>query len=263
MYCDTHAHINGEEYRDDLDDIVAQAHADGLAFIVDVGIDTATSHRSIEVASRFPNVYATVGVHPHEAKTVSDGELKDLLDLHDREKVVALGEMGLDYFYDHSPRQRQREVYSLQIEYALARDLPVVIHARDAVQEAIDILARDFKTYPRGVFHCYAGDYRQATQLLDQGMFVSFGGPVTFKKNDALRELIDKLPLDQMLIETDSPYLTPEPFRGKRNAPQHVKLVAERIAQIKGLTQEEIGQVTTANACRLFGIAPPRQEASA
>jgi TatD DNase family protein len=252
--CDTHAHINGPEFEADRDEVLRRACEAGLAFIVDVGTDAATSAASIALAQATPRVYATVGVHPHEAARHTDEELEGLLALHRSPKVVALGEMGLDYFYDHSPRPRQRQVFSIQVELALREARPVVIHCRDAMDDLLGILCKDFPRFPAGVFHCYAGDYTQAVTILDQGMSLSFGGPLTFKKNDALRELVGRLPLERILLETDCPYLTPVPHRGKRNEPAHVALVAAELARIRSTTAEEIGRVTTANARTLFGI---------
>ncbi|MBI3891335.1 MAG: TatD family hydrolase [Candidatus Wallbacteria bacterium] len=254
VYCDTHAHINGTEYAADRARVVESALAAGLAFIVDVGTDAASSAASLELAAAQPRVFATVGVHPHEASRHSNSEILALLARHERPKVVAIGEMGLDYFYDHSPKDRQREAFSLQADFALRHSRPAVIHCRDAMDDMLGILSHDFRAFPKGVFHCYAGDYRQACTILDAGMYLSFGGLVTFKKNDELRALIAKLPLDRMLLETDCPYLTPVPHRGKRNEPANVRLVAAEIARVRGLAPEEVGRVTTANARQLFGI---------
>jgi TatD DNase family protein len=257
LYADSHAHLNSEDYAADLDQVVEDSHQAGVAFIVDVGTDLETSLRSIELAERFPGVYATVGVHPHEARRYSENELLQLLALHEKPKVVAIGEIGLDYFYDHSPREKQQQLFSLQVEFALRHNRPVIVHARDSLEDALGILAKDFGQFPAGVFHCYTGDYRQAVRILDQGMFLSFGGALTFKKSEPLRELVSKLPLARLLLETDCPWLAPVPYRGKRNSPAHLPLIAAELAKVKQTDVETVGSRTTAAAAGLFGIPLP------
>ena len=257
VFVDSHAHLNSDDYASDLELVIAESNKAGVACIIDVGTDLSTCQRSIELAQRFPGVFATVGVHPHEAQRYSEGELLQLLALHEQPKVVAIGEIGLDYFYDHSPREKQRQVFSLQVEFALRHDRPVIVHARDAIDDAIDILARDFGRFPAGVFHCYSGDYRQAVRILDQGMFLSFGGALTFKKAEPLRELVAKLPLDRMLLETDCPWLSPVPHRGKRNTPAHVPLIAAEMAKVMQTDLETVARRTTAAASSLFRVPMP------
>lgn len=256
MLIDSHAHIQGKEYAGEADAVIERARAAGVEIIVAVGGagDMSSNSEAVRLANSFANVYATVGMHPHDAKDVGADELAVLKDLAADAKVVAIGETGLDYYYSHSPHDVQRRVFSQFIHMARATKLPIVVHERDAAADAVELLRREGGGELRGVIHCFTGDYQAACAYLDLGFYLSFTGIITFKNAHALREVVGKVPLERMFVETDSPYLTPVPHRGKRNEPAYVRFVAETIAQVKGATPDEVAEATTANVRSLFGI---------
>ena len=253
---DSHAHIQAPEFVDDLDGIIQRAEQAGVGKIVVVGGagELAGNHRAVDLARSYPGLFATVGMHPHDARIVSEKDLADLKDLAADPKVVAVGETGLDFYYDHSPRQFQIELFCRFIHMARETRLPLVVHNREAEHEVADLLRREGRGELQGVIHCFTGDYEAAKEFLDLGFYLSFTGIVTFKNAGPLREVVRKLPLDRMLVETDSPYLAPVPHRGKRNEPAFVRLVAETIAQVRDMPVDEVARVTSLNAELLFGI---------
>ena len=256
MLIDSHAHIQGKEYAGEADAVIARAHAAGVEGIIAVGGagNMSSNTEAVRLANVFPNVYATVGMHPHDAKDVGAAELEVLKNLAADAKVVAIGETGLDYYYSHSPHEVQRRVFAQFIHMARQTHLPIVVHERDAAQDGAALLRREGAGELRGVIHCFTGNYESACAYLDLGFYLSFTGIITFKNASALREVVNKVPLERMLVETDSPYLTPVPHRGKRNEPAYVRFVAETIAKVKDIAFEEIAQVTTANVKQLFRI---------
>lgn len=256
MLIDSHAHIQGKEYAGEAEAVIARARAAGVETIIAVGGagDMSSNTEAVRMANAFPNVYATVGMHPHDAKDVGVEALEALKNLAMDAKVVAIGETGLDYYYSHSPHDVQRRVFGQFIQMARQTRLPIVVHERDAAQDAAALLRREGAGELRGVIHCFTGDYNAACAYLDLGFYLSFTGIITFKNADALREVVSKVPLERILVETDSPYLTPVPNRGKRNEPAYVRFVAETISKVKGLAVEEIAQATTANVKQLFRI---------
>ena len=256
MLIDSHAHIQGKEYAGEVEAVIARACAAGVEVIVAVGGagDMSSNTEAVRVAKGFSNVYATVGMHPHDAKDVGADELEVLKDLAANAKVVAIGETGLDYYYSHSPHDVQRRVFGQFIRMARQTQLPIVVHERDAAQDAAELLRREGAGELRGVIHCFTGNFAAACAYLDLGFYLSFTGIITFKNADALREVVSKVPLERMLVETDSPYLTPVPHRGRRNEPAYVRFVADAIAKVKDLEVEEVAQVTTANVKQLFRI---------
>jgi TatD DNase family protein len=213
----------------------------------------ASSARSIALAGKYPGIFAAVGIHPHDAKEASEEDFLQLAKWTAEPKVVAVGEIGLDYFYDLSPHDVQKEVFIRQINVARQCGKPVIIHDRDAHGDVMEILRQHGKGVT-GVMHCFSGSREMARELLGLGFYISFAGPVTFKKSVKLKEVAKEIPLDRLLVETDSPYLTPEPFRGKRNESGHVKLVAQEIANLREITFGEITEATSANVHKLFGI---------
>ncbi|HVF68709.1 MAG TPA: TatD family hydrolase [Pyrinomonadaceae bacterium] len=258
MFIDSHAHIDGEEFDADRAEVVGRARAAGVRAILNVG--TGDPHggnfeRAVAVAVEFEGVYAAAGVHPHDARLYDDAAEKRLLEvLRGSERVVALGEIGLDYHYDNSPRETQREVFARQLRLAAELGLPVIIHSREADEETVEILRDEYAGAPRGgVMHCFGGGMRMAEDVLALGFFVSFAGNVTFKKADALREVARAVPPERLLVETDCPYLSPVPFRGRRNEPAHVVETARFLAELRGVAAEEFGRVTSENFARLFG----------
>ena len=256
MLIDSHAHIQGKEYAGEAEAVIARASAAGVDTIIAVGGagDMSSNTAAITLADSFVNVYATVGMHPHDAKDVGAEELNALKELASRQKVVAVGETGLDYYYDHSPHDIQRRVFSQFIEMARATQLPIVVHERDAAKEAAEMLRSEGGGNLSGVIHCFTGNYEAASVYLDLGFYLSFTGIITFKNAEALRDVVRRVPLERMFVETDSPYLTPVPHRGKRNEPAYVRFVAETIAQVKGVPLDEVARVTSENVRGLFGI---------
>jgi TatD DNase family protein len=253
---DSHAHIQGSEFAADLQAVIDRAHVAGVEKIVVVGGagELSSNEAAVAVAHTFPGLFATVGMHPHDAKDVSEEDLKRLKELTADTKVVAIGETGLDFFYDHSPRDLQKKIFARFIHMARETNLPIVVHDRDAHGEIAELLRSEGGRDLRGVIHCFTGDYEAAKIFLDLGFYLSFSGILTFKNAGPLREVAQKLPLDRMLVETDSPYLAPVPHRGKRNEPAFVRLVAEAIAPVKDVGVDEVAEVTSLNARLLFGI---------
>ncbi len=256
MLIDSHAHIQGKEYAGEVEAVIARAHEAGVEKIIAVGGagDMSSNTEAVGLAKSFPGVYATVGMHPHDAKDVGAEELQELKSLTAEPKVIAVGETGLDYYYDHSPREVQRRVFGQFIHLARETGLPIVVHERDAAQDVADLLRTEGAGKLRGVIHCFTGNYEAARAYLDLGFYISFTGIITFKNAEALRDVVRNVPLERMLVETDSPYLTPVPHRGKRNEPAYVRYVAETVAGLKGVTLEEAARVTTQNVRQLFGV---------
>ena len=259
MFVDSHAHIDGPEYDADRDELIERARAAGVNTILNVGTGDPHSgslERAIAVAEKYNGVYAAVGVHPHDAKLYDDDASARIRQLiRNNPCVIALGEIGLDYHYDHSPRFVQREVFIKQLNIARDVDVPVIIHSRSADDETVEILKAEWGHYGcRGIMHCFGGTPSMAERVLELGFFISFAGNITFKKAENLREAARHVPLDRLLIETDCPYLTPVPFRGRRNEPAHVIEVARCLAGLHGVNIEEIGRITTQNFLRLFGL---------
>lgn len=251
---DTHAHLDHERFKDDVDQVIERAKLSQVQSIITVGADLASSRQAVEFARRYPDVIATVGVHPHDADSVSDSVLNEIAILAQDEGVVAIGEIGLDYHYDFSPRDVQRRVFAIQISLARELELPIVVHVREAYQDVMSILKSEHAEDVGGIVHCFSGDREAAKDCLDMGFYISVGGILTFANSQELREIIRGLPMDRILLETDAPYLTPVPYRGKRNEPAYLVHVAEALANLKGITFDEVAETTTLNACKLFGL---------
>ncbi|WP_020062160.1 TatD family hydrolase [Bacillus sp. 123MFChir2] len=254
MLFDTHSHLNAEQFKEDLQEVIARMKEVGVSYTVVVGFDEMTIKKAIELAETYDFIYAAVGWHPVDAIDMTEEHLKWLEELAAHPKVVALGEMGLDYHWDKSPKEVQKEVFRKQIKLARKVNLPIIIHNRDATQDIIDILKEENASEVGGIMHCFSGSVEVAKQCVEMNFLISLGGPVTFKNAKQPKEVAMEIPMEQLLIETDCPYLTPHPFRGKRNEPSYVKLVAEEIAKLKGLSYEEVAIKTTENAKKLFGI---------
>jgi TatD DNase family protein len=253
---DTHTHLDFPQFDDDRERVIERAAAAGVKAIVNIGTDLASSQAAVALAEAYPQIYAAVGVHPHDAKTVTGKLLEELRTLASHPKVVAIGEIGLDFYRDLSPRDQQRQAFEQQLALASEVGKPVVIHDRDAHAEVMTTLHRwvEGGHKPAGVLHCFSGDLTMAQEAIELGFFISIAGPVTFKNARRLRELVRQLPLEKLLVETDCPYLTPHPHRGKRNEPAYVKLVAQEVARVKGLSLEEVGRITSDNAQALFAL---------
>jgi len=253
MLIDTHAHLEMSEFDKDRDAVIERALENGVDAIIAVGINLEDSKKAIALAKSHDAVYATVGVHPHDAKSIDTATYDSLKKLAEKEKVVAYGEIGLDFFRDRSPRDIQIKRFQEQLDLAGELKLPVVIHSRDAHSETFEILKKH-KGNLRGVLHCFSGDYEMATKYIDLGYYISIPGTITFPNAEKLVEVVQKIPLDSLLVETDSPFLTPAPKRGRRNEPAYVAYVAKKISEIRGLTPEKVAIATTENARNLFGI---------
>jgi TatD DNase family protein len=254
MLFDTHAHLNAEEYKDDLEEVISRAQEAGVTNMVVVGFDRPTIEKAMELVDRYDFLYASVGWHPVDAIDMTEEDLLWIEELTSHPKVVALGEMGLDYHWDKSPKDIQKEVFRKQIRLAKKVKLPIIIHNREATADILEILKVENAEEVGGIMHCFSGSPEIARECVNMNFYISLGGPVTFKNAKKPKEVAAEVPLDKLLIETDCPYLTPHPFRGKRNEPGYVKLVAEQIAEIKGLSYEEVAAATTKNAKKFFGI---------
>lgn len=254
MLIDSHAHLDDNRFDKDRDKLIKSLKDDGVDMIINIGADLQSSIKSVSLAEEYDNIYAAIGIHPHSAKEMDDSTIEVLKSFTNREKVVAIGEIGLDYHYDNSPRDVQRKRFKEQLDLAKEVDLPVVIHSRDADQETFDILKEAQNGTLEGVIHCYSGSVEMAKEYIKLGFYISLAGPVTFKNARVSREVAKAIPLDKLLVETDSPYLTPEPNRGKRNEPMYVRYVAARIAETKGVAFEEVATKAAANTKKLFRI---------
>ncbi|NQT88830.1 TatD family hydrolase [bacterium] len=250
---DSHAHVDSARLAADEAGVLARAREAGVTCVVNAGADMPSSRAAIALAHRSPMVFASVGVHPHDADEVTEADWAELEQLAEDERVVAIGECGLDFYRDLSPRDVQREVFARHLALAERVGLPVIIHCRDAYDEFLEVLRAERQAPVCGVLHCFQGDAVAARGALDMGLVLGIGGSLTFPREEALRQVVAGLPLDRLLIETDAPYLTPRPMRGK-NEPAYVRFVAERLAEVLGERIERVAAVTTANARDLFGL---------
>ena len=252
---DTHAHLDEKRFDADRDEVLERMREAGMALCMCVGADMPSSRTSVELAKREPMVYASVGVHPHEAKAFTEDDVPVLTDWLMREpKVVALGEIGLDYYYDHSPRDVQRDVFARQLDLAYELGKPVILHIRDAHGDAIDVLRAHESRLPHCVVHCCSASLESAKVYLNLGCMLSFAGPVTLKRSTNLHEVAKYVPLDRLMIETDSPYLAPEPVRGRRNEPLNVAHICRFIAELRGMDAQALCDATRENGMRFYGI---------
>jgi TatD DNase family protein len=253
MFVDSHAHLEMREFDRDRDDVVRRAVEGGVDYILTVGTTPRECRKAVEIARAHPSVYAAVGIHPHDTKSIDDKTYVLLKKLAREEKVVAYGEIGLDFYRNLSSRETQMRCFEEQLAVATDLSLPVIIHDREAHQQTVAIL-KNWQGSTGGVIHCFSGDAAMAMSCLEMGYFISIAGPVTYAKSERLWEVVRQVPLDRLLIETDAPYLTPQPQRGKRNEPAYVAYTAKKVAELKGLSVQEVGRATAANAMKLFGI---------
>ena len=251
---DTHAHYDDEAFDADREELLAAMPDAGVGLIVDPGCDLESSRKAISIAERFPHVYAAVGWHPENCAPFVPEDIETLRTLARHEKVVAIGEIGLDFYYDHSPRDVQREVCLRQMELAWELGAPVAYHIRDAHAEMLEIMKSMKAKLTGGIIHCFSGSAEIAKEYLKLGYYISFAGPLTFKKAPKLQEACRLVPKDRLLIETDSPYMAPEPVRGRRNEPANVRYVGMKMAEIRGEDPEEVAAYTTENAKKVYGL---------
>ena len=254
MLFDSHAHYNDERFSEDVNEILGSMQRNNVGHIMNACSSVEEIPYILELAEKYDFLYASVGVHPHEVENMKESDIDILKKYSNHKKVKAIGEIGLDYYYDNSPRHLQKKWFARQIELAREVELPVIIHDRDAHKDCLDILREQKVSECGGVFHCYSGSAEMLSEVLDLGLYVAFGGSLTFKKAQRPKEALEKAPLDKILIETDCPYLTPEPYRGIRNDSTYVHLVAEKIAEIKGIDVKEIEKITEENAKKCFKI---------
>ncbi|MBS3947617.1 MAG: TatD family hydrolase [Dethiobacter sp.] len=249
---DTHAHLHDGRFRQDLPEVLQRADAAGVKAIINVGFNLASSAGAVRLAGLHEQIYAAVGYHPHDAKSFTPASLTQLSQLAKKEKVVAIGEIGLDFYYHHSPDDVQRTVFIEQLRLAKELNMPVIIHDRDAHQEVLAILKEEGLPVAGGVMHCFSGDVAFAASCLELGLYLSLAGPVTFKQASALAEVARRVPLERLLVETDSPYLAPVPCRGQRNEPSYVAHIAAQLARLRGEKVETVARATSENAQKLF-----------
>ncbi len=251
---DTHCHLDMINSAMDISEVVYRAVDRGISRIITVGIDIKSSKKAIELADQFDTVYATVGIHPHNVQGLKDNSYDELEKLCDNSKVVAYGEIGLDFVKQYAPHNVQLEHYARQVALAKKVELPLVIHDREAHENILHILKKEAPFPAGGVMHCFSGDWQFATQVLDLGFFISIPGVVTLKKSSILQEVVQKVPPDKLLLETDAPFLAPDPYRGRSNVPEYMLYTAKKVADLRGVTIEEIARTTTDNALKLFNI---------
>lgn len=251
---DTHCHLDMISSGEDIDQVIARASASGVAAIITVGINIESSYESINIAEKYDSVFATVGIHPHNVMGLQASSYAELEKLCSHKKVVAFGEIGLDYVRQYAPQHIQREHFARQVILAKKMCLPLVIHDREAHEDILHVLKKESPFPAGGVMHCFSGDWAFAQEVLALGFIISIPGVVTFNKADTLQEVALKVPLDKLILETDGPFLAPEPLRGKKNMPEFMLYTAEKIADLKGVPLAEVAQATTENAIKLFNI---------
>ncbi len=269
MFIDSHAHLTSKDFDADRDEVIRRAQDAGVTSIVNPSVDLDDSRNAIELAEKHACVYACVGFHPHQANHADEQSLIAIEELSKHPKVVAIGEIGLDYYYDFAPKDVQQRVFRLQMEIAQRCNLPVVIHTRDSIEDTVRIAGECIARKPgwrvrgaglpapRGVFHCFSGDLTTAIRVINMRFYVSFPGMVTFKNAESARVVAAGVPLDDLLLETDSPYLAPAPHRGKRNEPSNIPVIARKIADLQAQQLEDVARITSGNAHDLFGVGEP------
>jgi TatD DNase family protein len=254
MFTDTHTHMDSHSFDEDRHEAIMRAYENGVTRIVNIGFNRETIPTTLKLSEEYDFIYAAVGWHPQDSKDMTPADLEEIEELCKRPKVVAVGEIGLDYYWDTSPKDVQQRVFREQIRLARKIGKPIIIHNRDAHQDILTILKEEKAAEVGGIMHCFSGSWETAKACLDMNFHISFGGPVTFKNAKQPKEVLAQVPIDRLLIETDAPYLTPHPYRGKRNETGYVRLVAETAAEIRGISLEELAQHTTENAVKLLGL---------
>ncbi|MDF2950367.1 MAG: TatD family deoxyribonuclease [Sedimentibacter sp.] len=251
-FVDSHAHLDDERFNEDREELINSLYENGIETVLNPGADLNTSKAAVELADKYSFIYAAVGCHPHDSKFMNDETMNIFRELAKNKKVIGIGEIGLDYYYDNSDRDTQRIWFREQIRLAKELDIPYIVHDRDAHEDVFKIMKEEHYSGTRGILHCYSSSVEMAREFVKLGFYISLGGPVTFKKAKTPKLVAKEIPLDRLLIETDCPYLTPEPFRGKRNEPKYVKYVAEEIAAIKEVSIDVIAEKTSENFRKLF-----------
>jgi len=253
-FIDSHAHLDDDRFEGDRDEIINSLYDNDIEAVLNPGADLKSSKDAVLIAEKYPFIYVAVGCHPHDSKYMSDESMNIFKEMAKNNKVIAIGEIGLDYYYDNSDRVTQRKWFREQIRLAKELDLPYIVHDRDAHEDILNIMKEEYYDGVRGIMHCYSGSVELSREFLKLGFYISLGGPVTYKNARVPKLVAKEVPFDRLLIETDSPYLTPAPFRGKRNEPKYVKYVAEEIAGIRNLSVDDLSEKTRENFKRLFNL---------
>lgn len=254
MLIDSHAHLDSKEFDKDREEIVKSFKDLDIEYTIVPAANMKSSNKIVKLIKEYDELYGAVGVHPHDTKDMKIEDIEELFKLSEEEKVIAIGEIGLDYYYEYTDREIQKKWFREQIKLAKKIGLPIIVHEREAAKDVFDIISSEYDETLKGVIHCYSGSLEMAKNYIDLGFFISFAGPVTFKNAIKPKEVAKDIPLDRLLVETDSPYLTPVPFRGKRNNPTYVKYVAEEIAKLKDISLEELEKITNKNTKILFNL---------
>lgn len=254
MYFDTHAHLDDKQFRQDQDAMIRRAKEAGIQYIVNVGYNVPSARRTLELVKKYDFIYGAIGMHPHDAKDLNGESLQELKRIAKEPKIVAIGEIGLDYYWNHSPHDVQQRVFRRMIDFARELKKPIIIHDRDAHEDIFRIMKEEEARDVGGIFHCYSGSWTMAKEAVSMGFYISIAGPVTFHNARKTVEVVKEIPLEHLLIETDCPYLAPVPYRGKRNEPAYVVKVAEMIAEIKGVPLTDVALATLENGKKAFGI---------
>lgn len=253
MYFDTHVHLNSEQYSN-IEEIINNALNNNVNKMIVVGYDLESSIKAVKIANEYDFVYAAVGIHPSEIKKMKENALKEIENLLINKKVVAIGEIGLDYYWDKDNKEEQKKMFVKQINLANKYNLPIIIHSREAAQDTYDILKENKIYYEKGIMHCYSYSLDLAKKFIKLNLFLAFGGALTFLNAKQNKEVVKEIDMQHLLIETDAPYLTPHPFRGKQNEPKYINLVVKEMANLKNISEEKVASITYNNACSLFGI---------
>lgn len=253
MYFDSHAHYDDERFEEDRESLLESLKEKGVDFVVNAAADMSSCRTSLALAEKYAFIYSSIGVHPHDVKNLTEADLEEMKQLAAHRKVVAIGEIGLDYYYDNSPREAQKTWFMKQLLLAKELDLPVIIHSREASQETFDLIVES--GVKEGVIHCFSGSYELAKEYVKRGFYIGVGGSLTFKNARKTVEVVEGIDLNHILIETDCPYLTPVPHRGERNDSSYLKYVVEKIAEIKGISEDEVARISCQNAKLLFRIS--------
>jgi len=253
-FIDSHAHLDDERFDEDRESLIKSLKENNIELVLNAGADLKTSLSSVELSKKYDFIYAAVGCHPHDSKYMNEDTMNIFKDLSKNMKVLSIGEIGLDYYYDNSDRDTQRKWFREQIRLAKELDMPYIVHDRDAHEDVLKIMKEEHYSGARGILHCYSSSVEMAKEFIKLGFYISLGGPVTFKNSKTPKLVAKEIPLSSLLIETDCPYLSPEPFRGKRNNPALVSYVAEEIAQIRDISVEKVAEQTSINFKKLFNI---------
>jgi len=251
---DTHAHLDFDDYDQDRDQVLKRAREIGVEKIFNIGADLESSRRTVDLAERYEDIYAVVGIHPHEADSVDQKSLTEIKKLAQSKKVKAIGETGLDFYYDNSPREQQKKAFKEQLELAEELNLPVVVHSREAGEQTLEVIDSVGDFSARLIFHCYAYGPELIEEIIERGYYAAFGGLITFNSASEIREALKKMPLDKILLETDAPYLTPSPNRGKRNEPANLQYIVKKAAEIKDIDTAELAELTSRNAELVYNL---------